>query len=100
MSGDCANAQPVCDDASIISNPNGSGYNDDIDASNWGTLINGEHFSNWVHFKTQVDCDICVDITNPNKIDYDFAIWDGQIVRQVHKLLDVRMQEWLVDYLC
>ena len=77
MSGDCENSEQICDNTTINSNPNGSGYNDDLNAGNWGTLILGEHFANWLHFQAAVDCEICFTISNTNQIDYDFAIWDG-----------------------
>ena len=77
MSGDCENSEQICDNTTINSNPNGSGYYDELNSSNWGTLINGEHYSNWLHFQATVDCEICLTITNTDKIDYDFAVWNS-----------------------
>jgi len=77
MSGDCENSEQICDNTTISSNPNGSGYNDDLNAGNWGTLINGEHYANWMHFQAAVDCEVCFTISNTNKVDYDFAVWSG-----------------------
>jgi len=74
--GDCQQASTICSDESITSNSTGPGNLKELNCSNKGTLIDGEHYSTWLFFSPQVDCEICFTISSADNTDYDFAIWD------------------------
>jgi len=75
--GDCHISETICDNSDIESNPTGKGNYQELNSSNHGTLLGNEHYSNWIYFHTQVDCEICFTISNNTNTDYDFAVWEG-----------------------
>ena len=75
--GDCVKAETICGDESITSNATGKGNLNELNCSNHGTLIGNEHYSTWLLFASQVDCEICFTISSADNTDYDFAIWSG-----------------------
>jgi len=77
INGDCHKAETTCDNSDIESNPTGKGNYQELNTSNHGSLLDNEHYSNWVYFHTEVDCEICFTISNNTNTDYDFAIWEG-----------------------
>jgi len=75
--GDCRQANTTCSNEDITSNSTGSGNLNELNCSNKGTLIDGEHYSTWLFFGSQVDCEICLTISSADNTDYDFAIWNN-----------------------
>ena len=74
--GDCRQANTTCSSEDITSNSTGAGNLNELNCSNEGTLIDGEHYSTWLFFGSQVDCEICFTISSADNTDYDFAIWN------------------------
>jgi len=77
IEGDCKVSPTICDNTNITANPTGEGNYSELNNNNHGTLLDNEHYSNWIFFHTNIDCEICFTISNNTNTDYDFAIWDG-----------------------
>jgi len=73
---DCNGGSTICGNQSFSSNAQGTGFQGDLNPSNFGCLSNGERQGTWYHFSPSSGGTVGMTIspTNPSD-DYDFAVW-------------------------
>ena len=85
QNNDCFNAEIICSDESIGTNPLGPGANDFADPDNFDGCLSGENQSSWYYFEIQPDAPPGLElgfIINPDAgagQDYDFAVFGPDV---------------------
>lgn len=73
---DCIGAVTICGNSAFNNNTNNTGSFNDLNAANFGCLLNAERQGTWYNFSPSIGGNIAFTIAPTNATDdYDFAIW-------------------------